>query len=292
MGGFITDVVASITGPPFSAFTSNPSLNHSGLLAFTANLDAGGDGIFTQASGGSPLEAYKTGVSYGGFTFGGFSNPDLADDGTLAFRGGYLGGSTTGIFKGDGAAPTLIASTGGGPPVFGPTPAISSSGQYVAFMALSLDLDGPGGAPGINGVFRGDGTTIATIATTAGPYASFDTIALDVGPTVNSSGMVAFFAALDGGDSGIFIGPDPIADRIIGTGDTISPGGPTVTQLRFHRDGLNDLGQIAFWAKFSDGTQGIYRAEGLSTSVPEPGTLVLMGVGLIGFALLRPARRR
>lgn len=33
-----------------------------------------------------------------------------------------------------------------------------------------------------------------------------------------------------------------------------------ITALRFNGQGLNDNGQVAFWALLLDGTEGIYRA--------------------------------
>jgi hypothetical protein len=45
-------------------------------------------------------------------------------------------------------------------------------------------------------------------------------------------------------------------------------------------DGFDD-DQIAFLAGFADGSEAIY----LATATPEPGTLVLLGAGLLGLAV-------
>lgn len=59
-------------------------------------------------------------------------------------------------------------------------------------------------------------------------------------------------ADLDAGGSGIFTGPDPVADKVIQTGDTLD--GSIITRLRFCDDGLNNSGQLAFQATFDDPT--------------------------------------
>lgn len=61
------------------------------------------------------------------------------------------------------------------------------------------------------------------------------------------------------GVTGIFGGPDPAADKVIATGDELFRS--TVTQLAFHRYGLNDRRQIAFAASLADGRRVVVRAE-------------------------------
>lgn len=65
-------------------------------------------------------------------------------------------------------------------------------------------------------------------------------------------------------------------------GETIEP-----YSISFSRNGLNNLGQIAFTATLSDGTTGVW----VATPVPEPSMLILLAAGAIGsFAFVR--RRR
>lgn len=91
---------------------------------------------------------------------------------------------------------------------------------------------------------------------------------------LNNAGDIAIFIALDDGRRGIFSGPDAVANKVIAQGDPLD--GSTVVNVLFHR-GLNDAGQIAFWAELADGRYGIYRAD----PVPEPSTIVLAGLGAI-----------
>jgi hypothetical protein len=59
--------------------------------------------------------------------------------------------------------------------------------------------------------------------------------------------------------------------------------------LSFYR-GLNDNGQVAFYATLADGTQGIDRAD---VVVPEPSSVVLTGIGGLGIVgYLRRRTRR
>jgi hypothetical protein len=62
---------------------------------------------------------------------------------------------------------------------------------------------------------------------------------------------VAFHATLDDfSTSGIFVGPDPVEDRVIATGDTLD--GSTVQNLTFCEEGLSGSGELAFVAQLED----------------------------------------
>jgi hypothetical protein len=134
---------------------------------------------------------------------------------------------------------------------------------------------------GGDGIFVGSGGPVLTIADSSGPFRFFDS-----SPSINDSGSVAFLAALDAGGEGIFPGSDPVAARVIGTGDLLS--GSTVTGLIFFRGGLNDAGQVAFFAFLAEDRRVIVRAD--PVAIPAPSALTLLGLGAIG--LIAYARRR
>jgi hypothetical protein len=108
----------------------------------------------------------------------------------------------------------------------------------VAFQAFRDD--------GEVGIFTGGGGPLTPVADSAGLYASFGF----GDPSLNDHGRVAFSALLDTGEHGVFTGPDPVGDRVIGTGDALD--GSTVTSVVFCREGLNNLGQLAFQAQLAD----------------------------------------
>jgi hypothetical protein len=172
-----------------------------------------------------------------------------------------------GIFTGSGGPTTTLYDTNG-PFSSVAFPSLNDAGT-VAFQA-SLDAGG-------FGIFTGSGGPTTTIATNVGPFSGFSP------PSLNNAGTVAFDATLEAGGRGIFTGPDPVDDRVIGTGDPLF--GSTVTGVFVGPEGLNDSGQLAFRATLADGRQVIVRAD----PVPEPSGVLLLGLGMLG--LLGYARR-
>jgi hypothetical protein len=83
---------------------------------------------------------------------------------------------------------------------------------------------------------------------------------------------------------GLYLGPDPIADKIVANGDLLF--GSEVTGLEFWREGLNDSGEIAFLARVADGGSAIVVAR----QVPESPALIAVAVGLVGIGLARLRR--
>jgi hypothetical protein len=92
-------------------------------------------------------------------------------------------------------------------------------------------------------------------------------------PTLNNRGQVAFVAQTPGADLGIFVGPDPLRDRVITTEDLLD--GAAVWSLTLGKESLNDHGQLVFGASLSDGRTALFRAD----PIPEPAALALAVVG-------------
>ncbi|MEW5859613.1 MAG: choice-of-anchor tandem repeat NxxGxxAF-containing protein [Cyanobacteriota bacterium] len=251
----------------------SPSINNQGTVAFSFSQDRGDivDFSIVETSNGTTTATIATGEaasSDGTLGRSAVESNSLNNQGIVAFRRGLSGGGS-GIFTGNGTTTTTIADTSGIFSNFGPA-SINDAGT----VAFNADLDAGG-----EGIFTGNGTTTTTIADTSGIFSNFGAA------SINDAGIVAFLAGLDAGGTGIFTGSNPLTDKVIGTGDTLF--GSTVKSLGFFREGLNNPGQLAFFASLANGTTGIFRADpGVSgeptKDVPEPAS----GFGLLAFGAL------
>jgi hypothetical protein len=259
-GGPLT-TIADSTSVAYDDFGTGPAINDMGLVAFNA-VSAGVDGIF--AGTGAMTTTIADSVPLSTFLDGGFGGAVAINGlGAVAFRALVAPGPIQGLYKGAGATTTPIADAS--LPEVSPTiplngPGINDSGVVV--IRSSRDAGG-------EGIFKGSGGSLTTVATNDGPFGSFEPSGLY--PAINASGLVAFRAALDAGGNGIFIGPDAVANKVVKVSDPVD--GSTVTDLRFSHFGLNDAGQIAFWAMLSDGRSGIFVA-----TPPPPGDYNFNGV--------------
>ena len=220
-----------------------------------------GGGIFTGNGGPATAVARTTGP------FEDFGDPDLNESGQVVFFG-RLDNGVAGIYTGMDPVANRIADESGPFTGFGDGPTINDAG-LVAFRGL---LGG-----GESGLFLGDGGPITTVVDSSGPFESF------LGPSINNAAQIAFRADLDSGGEGLFGGPDPVNDRILLFGDPLDGG--VVNDIEFFR-ALNDAGSVAFLARFTDGREGIYRAD-LVQVVPEPPVVALLVAGCLAGGLLR-----
>ena len=261
-GGEATNIALSGAsgGGVFTGFGSDTSINIAGTVAFYATRNAdvgGGDGIYTGNGGPVAPVAQSTDPDITGFG-GGFA-PMINAAGTVVFTAGIEGtpGSNSAIFARNGGSSTEIARNS--PGVLGTfsnfgVPSINFVGE-VAFSAGLQDLNrgvyvGSGGGP-TNIIDSGNPGAPTTLIDTTGPFsngASFN-------PSINTAGTVVFAAALDAGGLGLFTGPDPVADKVIRTGDLLF--GSTINNLIFGNQGFNDAGQIAFLYFLDNGRSGI-----------------------------------
>ena len=244
------------------AGSNNTAINNNGRATVATVLG----GVFT-GDGGS-----LTTITTAAGPLASFDEATFNDSGAVAFHATFDGGGA-GIFRGAGGPLQTIADSSG--PLtfdgsFGRHAAINNAG-LVAFMA-SLDAGG-------QGVFISNGGPLQTIITTGGPITGFD----DQGIQINASGSVAFKAITTSG-VGLFTNLGGSLQLVIEKGDPLF--GASVSSIGFGWSGLNDSGQMSFFATLDDGRVGIYRAD---PPVPEPSTLLLLGTGVI--AILRRTRR-
>ena len=291
-GGTLTQIArAGQTAPDangtFSSF-GNPSLNAAGQTAFWAELtgtSGGGSdnqGIF-RGDGGVLIQIARKGQAapdgngtLSGFsTFSGIALNNTGQAAFLAYLTGTAGGTSDnqGIFLGDGGVLTRIARRGQATPdangTFGyfEEPALNDSGQAVFSSRL---IGTTGGSSDNEGIFRGDGGAVTKIVREGeaapdgnGTFRVFDD------PALNDTGQAAFLANLTGtsggssDDLGIFLADPQEILQVARKGQLLE--GSTVTSLfalfghdRGGRSGLNELGQVAYWAELDGVREGIF----------------------------------
>ena len=226
----------------------NGSINDAGVVGFFANLATGGSGVFSSDGTTTTTIFQDTNISTG--------VASINNKGDVTFRS-----ASSGLLKGNGQSLVTINVSGG-------NAAINNPGLVVFQGGVIDPILGQG-----EGIFVGDGGPVMNVVDSFGPYRGFEF------PAINDSGNVAFGALLDSGPEGIFVGSDPVRDKVILVGDELF--GSTVTDLQFYSAGLNNRGQVAFRASLADGTLGVYRADPSNIAeVPEPSSLA---IGLIAF---------
>jgi hypothetical protein len=232
-------IIAS-TADEFAFFGFDTSLNNSGEVAFAAELDNGDEGLFSGSGSkkGGLTTHYLTSTS----DFDGSdSRPSINNLGDIAFVESI--DFARGIFVGQEGDFTEIAAPEPSDPSIGyRTPMLNDAGT-AAFQRSFTD---EATQEFVEQIVTGNGGPLTVVADTRDEFAFFGFRP----PSINNDGEVAFHATLDDGTSGIFVGSDPVADRVIATGDTLD--GSIVQNLVFCEEGLSDSGELAFVAQLED----------------------------------------
>jgi hypothetical protein len=215
-----------------------------GTVCFQALLSSGGKGFFL-GDGGLLSILYVTGGRYSAFP--GSPASKVHGDNTVAFRATLTGGPD-GVFRGDGLHTETIVTAGN---------------TYSSFLGSEINDAGTVGiianltAGGQAIVIAKDGT-LTTFVDTSGPFSHVAEGKLSIS---NLEGAV-FGADLAAGGTGIFDGPDPVADKILATGDPFD--GSTVVGFPvnyLNPRGRNNEGQVIFRVNLADGRTVLVRAD-------------------------------
>lgn len=268
-GGTITTIAdtSGLFSEIGNGWPSNPAINDQGTVVFRASLRSGGDGIFT-ASGGVITTIADTNGRFSDFFYA--ASPAINNEGTVVFSAALDNGNE-GIFASSGGVITTIAETSGPFSCFVDLPLINNRGT----LAFEAPLD-----TGSCGVVTSSNGVVTTIADTSGSFSYVSPYG------INEEGTVALFAELDAGGEGFFISSGAVTNKVIATGDALF--GSTVTSLSGLTNGLNNSGQLSFYAALADGTEGIFRADPEPEQVPEPASVLgLLTAGALGVGMWR-----
>ena len=306
-------------------------LNSAGRIALRGGLTGpgidffSGEGVWVEGAGGLDLVTRAGQAAPGtepGVNFFGFLNPTLSDAGHVVFRAGLTGAGVSsdnqdGIWAKVDQEVELVARDGSvAPGTVGDvrfthftSPIINNAGQ-IAFRALlgGGDVDSSNNM----GLWMASGGETKLLlqkgapAPGAGPGVTFNFLG---DPELNSTGQVAFHGMLQGpgvdstNNFGIWAVGAHGLELVARTGQLfeVAPGDQrTIESLLFGTNavqsfrgmGFNDLGQLAFFAKFTDGSKGIFVAD--VGTIPEPHSIGLLAIGLAmawNYRRNTPARR-
>lgn len=201
--------------------------------------------------------ALTTIASYGGVFAGFNTDPDIRH-GTVTFSASLTGGGSA-IYTSTAGVLTQIAASGGAV-VDTQLPRIGCSGSVVWISNMT---------GGIQAIRKRVSGVTTTFVDTSGPYSQFG---FHFGTGINFYNQIAFSASLDGGGGGIgiYTGPNPVTDKVVGPGTVLA--GKTVRDAFL--GGINDIGQVSFGVIFSDFTYGMFRADPLVPNA-DPGCCVI-----------------
>ena len=282
VGGTLATVADRTTLPAGTIFDS-PAINDAGTVAFTAGVYpfgiTGAITLYRWSGSGAPtslgaLGTYDLGEQK--------PRPAINDAGTIAITGRGIGGARSGVYLASDSGLTPVATSTGFSTDFGDA-SLNASGQLVVSYA---SLSGPAQ------LLTGTAAPLQVYGSSAtSPFATFqDETGYSNGhASINDAGQIAFLGYVKpyngSASGGIFTGLDTVRDRVVMAGDPLA--GSTIKQLDFGPFGLNNSGQIAFWAALNDGRTGIF----VVTAVPEPTSTALLATGLLTLAAARRIRR-
>ena len=264
---------ASDVGPTVIDTSRGTAINDGGIVAF--GFQATGDQGVAAGDGGTPTIVVQDTFSYGRSSINNGNRVASVRSGSRIV--------TADLDSGDAAQSVPL------PTAFGSlSSALVDDSDDITFYALREPTFANPVGP--NGIYRTDvAGNVMPLVVDDGP---FDMIGTNdnfngdrTGFSVSDAGDLAFLATTDlDSDLALFLGTDPIDDRLIGVGDPLFGG--TVTGLNLGFDGLSDAGTVAFgYALDTDGDLNTIEVRGIAVAaIPEPasaGLLFAAGAGLL-----------
>jgi hypothetical protein len=228
--------ISVVTGAAGRVLPVTPSIRAGAVVLVGERPDPG---VFVQDARGVNLVAR-----------GSASRVALGPGGVTAFVGPRReDGSSLSVFRVDGGQLSLLAD------------GIDVSAE------LAVDEAGRVAFATAAGVFVADGQNVWRVAGST----TFDGFEPS-GIGVDAGGRIAFIARLSpaGMGRGIFVGPDPVLDRVIAAGDPLA--GSVVVDLVLAPSrsiAMNAAGQLAFVARLADGRTAVFRADPVTSSLAE-----------------------
>jgi hypothetical protein len=288
------------TGDPFGMTNHDwegHKLNSAGQLAFSEGMGAGSNQKIWFDNAGSSLSliAGTGGVAPGtgaGITFNRLYSPILNDVGKVAFRASLTGtGITTandiGIWSGEGGNLTLRVREGQQAPGLPAGINFSELQEYPMFndagyLGFTGRVTGSGITSSNNSGIWSDASGSLTLIARAGdpapglgPDMTFGQFNIPMG--MNDSGQLAFYSLLNNAATPT-VGVGSIwaqnlngdLQLIVRTGAQMDvddgPGVDLRTINALYFNSINDVGQVAFAAHFSDGLQGFFVSNAVTSA--------------------------
>jgi hypothetical protein len=269
-------------GPGVAKVTSHPDVNRRGDLSFYGQVASGRPAVFITRDG-------RTRAYADGFDQVGPAGPTMNEDGAVAFRAERAPGVPGVHVIVDGAV-HAIAEDGETFAEFFGLPLVDEAGRVVFRADRRL------GVQGIYRVAHASGAVEPLVETghELTSIAPFPCWAADDGVAfagISTDGWAGVFIARDGqvtpvpggdafethrgclvsgatvvriatpygGSLGLFSGPDPVADRILGVGDPLE--GSTVDALAANPVSVDGTGHLAVVVSLADGRGAVVRAD-------------------------------
>lgn len=233
------------------------AINDAGVVTYN-DFDVG---VYTSLD---PTQALWTPAAFESY----YSQPTINNAGQILINNDYSAAPFVGLLSLDGSL-NPFAQVGDTFGAFSRSNDLNDQGAVIFAAAFNS-------GPSLGAVLIWQDGVFTTVIDDQSPFVP----SLAVEMAINNHNNYVIRADLSSGERGLYTGSDPIADKVIQTGDPLD--GSFVDRIIFG-NAFNDAGQIAFAAYLADGRFGIFRAD--PVVVPEPSALALGALGTVAVAI-------